>query len=369
MTENFTIRDQEFMKHALALALKAQGRTSPNPVVGCVIVKDDTIVGAGFHAKPGGPHAEIEALKQAGAHAEGSDVYVTLEPCSHYGKTPPCADALIQAGVKRVVAAMQDPNPLVSGQGFAKLEQAGIAVAHGLLSAEAQSINKPFLKAIIHKLPYVLYKSALTLDGKTSVENGDSKWITSERSREYAHQLRNIYDVIMVGSNTILHDNPLLNCRLDGGRDPVRLVIDGSLSIPVEAQVLNSANSPCLIATTRAADPAKLTVLRQLEHVEVWQYDEPRIVSLERVLRDLTSRGWNSVLLEGGGILAGHMLGQRLIDQIEFIYAPKLAGAGSSPLSGMKLAKMADAVELDDMIFTRLDKDFIISGRVRYDNS
>jgi diaminohydroxyphosphoribosylaminopyrimidine deaminase/5-amino-6-(5-phosphoribosylamino)uracil reductase len=191
-------QDEFFMQRALDLSLLAAGRTSPNPLVGCVIVKNNEIVGEGFHAKAGTPHAEIVALQAASEQAMGADVYVTLEPCSHYGRTPPCTEALIKAAVKRVIVAMPDPNPLVNGRGLKKLKEAGIEVEVGLLAKKAGRINESFIKAVTHKIPFVLYKSALTLDGKTAVRSGDSKWITSEGARQYVHNLRNTYDVVMV---------------------------------------------------------------------------------------------------------------------------------------------------------------------------
>ncbi|NLI91145.1 MAG: bifunctional diaminohydroxyphosphoribosylaminopyrimidine deaminase/5-amino-6-(5-phosphoribosylamino)uracil reductase RibD [Peptococcaceae bacterium] len=358
------------MQRALNLSLLAAGRTSPNPLVGCVIVREGEIVGEGYHQKAGTPHAEVHALQAAGTQAEGADVYVTLEPCSHYGRTPPCADALIQAGVKRVIVAMTDPNPLVSGRGIKKLEEAGIVVDVGLLKEEAAKINEPFLKAISTGMPFVLYKCALTLDGKTAVESGDSKWITSETSRHYVHRLRNEYDVIMTGSQTILHDNPQLTCRgIENGRDPVRLVVDGKLSIPLEARVLNSSSSPCVLATSLAADPAKVRLLKEKQHVEVWQYETDRHVPLQALMKDAAKRGWNSVLLEGGGILAGKMLEEKLIDKIEFMIAPKLAGAGPSPLTGLNLSRMAQAVPIKDITLGNLAGDFHFTGYPDYDSN
>jgi diaminohydroxyphosphoribosylaminopyrimidine deaminase/5-amino-6-(5-phosphoribosylamino)uracil reductase len=358
--------DKQFMERALSLALQAKGQTSPNPLVGCVIVKDNKIIGEGYHARAGTPHAEINALQAAGNEAKGADVYVTLEPCSHHGRTPPCTEALIKAGVKNVIIAMLDPNPLVNGRGVRALQDAGISVETGLLTEQAQMINEPFIKAITRKLPFILYKCALTLDGKTAVSSGDSRWITSEQSRKYSHYLRSIYDVIMVGSQTVLNDNPLLNCRLEKGRDPVKLIVDGTLSLPPDSQVLSSSASPCIIAVTQTADRNKIAWLKENKNVEIWQYPTPRYVPLRTLVQDIVSRGLNSILLEGGGILAGKMLEEKLIDKIEFIYAPKLAGSGPSPLSGFQLLKMADAVTIRNMEIVQQAEDFIVSGYVSY---
>ncbi|MFA6808066.1 MAG: bifunctional diaminohydroxyphosphoribosylaminopyrimidine deaminase/5-amino-6-(5-phosphoribosylamino)uracil reductase RibD, partial [Eubacteriales bacterium] len=269
----FNENESYFMKRALTLAKMATGKTSPNPLVGCVIVKNNLIVGEGFHAKAGTLHAERHALAAAGDKAEGADVYVTLEPCSHYGRTPPCCDALIAAKVKKVYVAMTDPNPLVSGKGIAKLKDSGITVISGLLEEESKKMNESFIKAITSKLPFVLYKAALSLDGKTALESGDSSWISSPKSREYVHQLRSELDVIMVGSKTANLDNPLLTSRIENGRDPVRIIVDGKLSLLENAKVLSSSSTaPCIIAVSKAAPEEKIKLFNQLNNVEVWQY-------------------------------------------------------------------------------------------------
>ena len=356
--------DETFMRRALELAVKATGRTSPNPLVGCVIVKDNLVVGEGYHLKAGTPHAEVHALAAAGDQACGATAYVTLEPCSHFGRTPPCADALVSAGIKRVVVAMQDPNPLVSGRGIDRLREAGIIVDVGLLHDEASLVNEVFIKVITSGLPFVVYKTAMTLDGKIATETGDSRWVSQEASRHYVHQLRDYYDVILVGSETVIQDNPALTCRLPGGKDPIRLIVDGQLRIPETAQVLSaSEHSPCIIATTQAASTDKVERLKKLKQVEVWQYDTPRHVPLAKLLRDLVSRGWTSVLLEGGGGLAGTLINAQCVDKIEFFIAPKLVGGnGPSPLSGLHIQHMADALELHDLRFDLNSGDLHVTG-------
>lgn len=365
------LNDEKFMQRALNLATKALGRTSPNPLVGCVIVKDEQVVGEGYHLKAGTPHAEVHALAAAGEQARDATAYVTLEPCSHFGRTPPCAEALIRAGVKRVVVAMNDPNPLVSGRGIALLREAGIQVDVGLMSQEASLMNEVFIKAITTDMPFVVYKTAMTLDGKIATETGDSRWVSSEASRHYVHQLRDRYDVILAGSETVRLDDPALTCRLANGRDPVRLIIDGKLGITETAQVLtSSALSPCIIATTQAASPEKIERLNHLTGVEVWQYDTPRHVPLEKLLRDLVARGWTSVLLEGGGGLAGTLLKEHCVDKIEFFIAPKLVGGnGPSPLSGLHIQLMADALELHDLHFDMNSGDLHVTGYTSSQNS
>ncbi len=359
--------DERFMKRALDLAVKAIGRTNPNPLVGCVIVNDDKIVGEGYHLEAGTPHAEVHALADAGEQARDATAYVTLEPCSHFGRTPPCADALILAGVKRVVVAMKDPNPLVSGRGIARLREIGIQVDVGLMHREASLINEVFVKAITTGLPFVVYKTAMTLDGKIATETGDSRWVSSEGSRQYVHQLRDRYDVILAGSETVLLDDPALTCRLPSGRDPIRLIVDGKLRIHENAQVLSSSTlSPCVIATTQAAPREKLERLNLLSGVEVWQYDTPRHVPLEKLLRDLVHRGWTSVLLEGGGGLAGTLLNERFVDKIEFFIAPKFVGGnGPSPLSGLHIQHMADALELHNLHIDMNSGDLHVTGYTR----
>ena len=357
-------KDEVFMKRALDLAVKAMGRTTPNPLVGCVIVKDEQVVGEGYHLRAGTPHAEVHALKAAGEQAFGATAYVTLEPCSHFGRTPPCAEALIEAGIKRVVVAMKDPNPLVSGRGIARLRETGIEVEVGLMFKEASLVNEVFVKSITTGLPFVVYKTAMTLDGKIATETGDSRWVSTEVSRQYVHQLRDRYDVILVGSETVMLDDPALTCRLPSGRDPVRLIIDGQLRIEENAQILTaSAHSPCIIATTQAASHEKIDRLNLLSGVEVWQYETLRHVPLEKLLRDLVQRSWTSVLLEGGGRLAGTLIQDQLVDKIDFFIAPKLVGGmGPSPLSGLHVQCMAEAIALYELHIDMDSGDLHVTG-------
>ncbi len=361
--------DEKFMTRALDLAAKAMGRTAPNPLVGCVIVKDGQIVGEGYHLKAGTPHAEVHALAAAGEQARDATAYLNLEPCSHHGRTPPCTEALIQAGIKRVVVAMQDPNPLVAGRGNARLRSSGIQVDVGLMFSEASLLNEVFVKAITTGLPFVIYKTAMTLDGKIATETGDSRWVSSEISRQYVHQLRDRCDVILVGSETVIQDDPALTCRLPdpGGQDPLRLIVDGKLRLAENAQVLtSSAQSPCIIATTQAAPQEKIERLNHLTGVEVWQYDSPRHVPLEKLLRDLVRRGWTGVLLEGGGGLAGTLIQNQLVDKIEFFIAPKLVGGnGPSPLSGLHIQCMENAILLKDLHIDMYAGDIHVTGYFR----
>ncbi|MHB1651956.1 MAG: bifunctional diaminohydroxyphosphoribosylaminopyrimidine deaminase/5-amino-6-(5-phosphoribosylamino)uracil reductase RibD [Desulfitobacteriaceae bacterium] len=361
---SFSESDYLWMQKALNLAKLAEGKTSPNPIVGCVIVRDGQIIGEGYHHEAGTPHAEIHALNAAGASAWGASAYVTLEPCSHYGRTPPCSDALIDAGIKKVFVAMVDPNPLVAGKGILRLREAGIEVHVGLLAEQATHSNEVFIKAITTALPFVVYKTAMTLDGKISTESGDARWVSSENSRQLAHKLRNLYDVIMVGSETVQKDDPLLNCRLPGGKDPVRLVVDGTLRLSEEALVLSSSRTaPCIVATSLAAPQEKLERLKHRQGIEVWQYPSNRYVPLITLMRDLVQRGWTSILLEGGGRLAGQMLKADLIDKIELFLAPKLVGGnGHSPLSDFAVPSMAEAIPLSKFEVSLETGDIHISG-------
>ncbi len=364
---HFNEEDRIYMSRALRLAAQALGRTSPNPAVGCVLVNNHQIIGEGYHHQAGTPHAEVHALQAAGLSAQGGTAYVTLEPCSHFGRTPPCADALIQAGIHRVVIAMKDPNPLVSGRGIERLKNSGITVQVGLLEDQARCLNEGFIKAITTGLPFVTYKSAFTLDGKIAAESGDSRWVSNENSREEVQHLRNINDVIMVGSETVVQDNPSLTCRLPEGRNPVKLIVDGRLRISPEAKVFRglTREDTCIIATTEQAAQTKAASFAGLSGVKVWPYPAERHVPLKLLMQDIVKRGWNSVLLEGGGTLAGQMLTEHLIDKVDFFLALKLIGGqGPSPLNGLHLEKMADAIRLEQVNVSLDTGDLRISGYI-----
>ena len=315
------------MKRALALARKGLGRTSPNPVVGCVIVKDGTVVGEGWHRKAGTPHAEIHALNMAGDAAQGADVYVTLEPCCHSGKTPPCSDALIRAGVRRVVAGMRDPNPQVSGGGLAALKRAGIETECGVLENDCRSINLPFIKHTTTGLPYVTYKCAMTLDGKIASITGESRWISCEDSRKYVHRMRAHNDAVMVGVDTILADNPQLTVRHVKGRNPVRTIVDSSLRTPTTVEILSGELArETIIACTEADRDIHRRYQQNGATVLVCNARKGR-VDLRDLMGKLGTLGIQSILLEGGSRLAGEALVNGLIDECVFFYAPKVIGS------------------------------------------
>lgn len=359
--------NEKFMRLAMDLAGNAVGRTSPNPLVGAVIVKDNRVVGCGWHRKAGTPHAEVHALNQAGELAEGADVYVTLEPCAHYGKTPPCAEALVKAKVKNVYGGLLDPNPKVAGKGFKILEDAGIHVEYGFLEAELRQQNEVFLKWIEHKQPFVVLKAAMTLDGKIATASGQSKWITNEASREYGYHLRDIYDAIMVGINTIKEDNPLLTARVDGGKNPIRIVVDSQLNIDLKANVIIDKSAKTIIATTDLAEKVKVEALKSAGiEVLVVDKDEDNRVDIEKLLNLLGQQNICSILVEGGAILHGSLVAKKLIDKVYFFIAPKIVGGNlaKSPIEGKGILNLQEAIQLEDMKTTYLNGDILISGKV-----
>lgn len=339
--------DIKYMKRALALARKGIGKTSPNPAVGCVIVKNDKIVGEGWHKRAGGHHAEVHALQMAGDAARDADVYVTLEPCSHTGKTPPCCEALIRAGVRRVVAGMCDPNPRVNGNGLKALEQAGIQTSCGVLEDECRTINRPFIKHVTTGLPYVTFKFAMTLDGKIATVTGESRWISGEKSRIQVHKMRAENDAIMVGVDTIIADNPQLNVRHVKGRDPVRIIVDTRLRTPESVGVLEGDSAyDTIIATTESNPKVHLRYTTQGATIVVCEELDGH-VSMADLLKKLGDMGIQSILLEGGSRLAGDMLRHSLIDEFVIFIAPKIIGSdGFAPITLLGITSMDNAVKL-----------------------
>ena len=355
--------DRQMMRRALSLARRGVGKTAPNPAVGCVIVRNGVVVGEGWHRKAGTPHAEVHALRQAGESARGADVFVTLEPCSHHGRTPPCAEALVEAGVARVVAGMVDPNPKVSGRGIARLREAGILVETGLFEEECRRLNEPFIKHVTTGRPFVVLKTAMTLDGKIATGNGDSQWITNDRSRHYVHKLRGMLDAVMVGAGTVAADDPLLTCRIGRGKNPVRVIVDSTLRTPLHARVVTDRSAETIITTIPAADDDKAAALRAAGCEVVACGASENRVDLEDMLVLLGKRGIQSVLLEGGGTLAGEALRRNLIDKFLFFYAPKLvAGMGKGPFAGEGVRMMADAVSLKQATVSRFGCDILVEA-------
>lgn len=367
---DFLSYDEKYMRLAMQLAGNAIGRTSPNPLVGAVIVKDNRVVGCGWHRKAGTPHAEVHALNQAGELAQGADVYVTLEPCAHYGKTPPCAKALVEAKVKNVYGGLLDVNPKVAGKGFKILEDAGIHVEYGFLQDELRKQNEVFFKWIEHKKPFVVLKAAMTLDGKIATATGQSKWITNETSRAYGYKLRDIYDGIMVGINTVIEDNPMLTSRVDGGKNPIRIVVDSSLKIDINANVVQDKSAKTIVATTDKADKDKILKL-QVQDVDVIVVDKDKNdkVDIEKLLDILGQQNICSILVEGGATLSGSFVAKKLVDKVYFFIAPKIIGGkeAKTPVAGTGILNLQEALALKDIQIEKLEEDVLIIGRVDKD--
>lgn len=367
---DFLSYDEKYMRLAMQLAGNAIGRTSPNPLVGAVIVKDNRVVGCGWHRKAGTPHAEVHALNQAGELAQGADVYVTLEPCAHYGKTPPCAKALVEAKVKNVYGGLLDVNPKVAGKGFKILEDAGIHVEYGFLQDELRKQNEVFFKWIEHKKPFIVLKAAMTLDGKIATATGQSKWITNETSRAYGYKLRDIYDGIMVGINTVIEDNPMLTARVDGRKNPIRIVVDSSLKIDINANVVQDKSAKTIIATTDKADKDKILKLQAQDiDVIVVDKDENDKVDIEKLLDILGQQNICSILVEGGATLSGSFVAKKLVDKVYFFIAPKIIGGkeAKTPVAGTGILNLQEALALKDIQIEKLEEDILIIGRVDKD--
>lgn len=367
---DFLSYDEKYMRLAMQLAGNAIGRTSPNPLVGAVIVKDNRVVGCGWHRKAGTPHAEVHALNQAGELAQGADVYVTLEPCAHYGKTPPCAKALVEAKVKNVYGGLLDVNPKVAGKGFKILEDAGIHVEYGFLQDELRKQNEAFFKWIEHKKPFIVLKAAMTLDGKIATATGQSKWITNETSRAYGYKLRDIYDGIMVGINTVIEDNPMLTARVDGGKNPIRIVVDSSLKIDINANVVQDKSAKTIVATTDKADKDKILKLQAQDvDVIVVDKDENDKVDIEKLLDILGQQNICSILVEGGATLSGSFVAKKLVDKVYFFIAPKIIGGkeAKTPVAGTGILNLQEALALKDIQIEKLEEDILIIGRVDKD--
>jgi diaminohydroxyphosphoribosylaminopyrimidine deaminase / 5-amino-6-(5-phosphoribosylamino)uracil reductase len=357
-----------FMRIALEEAAKGLGRTSPNPAVGAVLVKGGRIIARGYHKQAGTAHAEIVALELAGPRARGADLYTTLEPCDHYGRTPPCSQAILDAGVRRVITASADPNPKVNGKGIARLRRAGVEVLTGVLREEADRLNRPFFKVIQEGLPYVTLKAAVTLDGKLATATGDSRWITGEPARAWVHRLRDRVDVILVGSNTVRRDNPKLTTRLPGGggKDPVRVVVDSHLSLK-PTLTLFTQRSPARTVLATVEDPSGRKARRFTKQgVEVWQVREKRgRVDLQALLKRIAHGGLNHVLVEGGAELYGTFLRERLADELILFLAPKLIGSQGLSWSGeLGVKMMAEALHLKQVTFEQLGEDLLLQARL-----
>jgi len=356
--------DERWMRRVLRLAEKGRGRTSPNPMVGAVLVKRGRVVGEGFHARAGEPHAEIVAIEEAGEKAQGATLYLNLEPCTHYGKTPPCAPAVIEAGVRRVIIGMEDPNPLVKGRGVARLKRAGLDVSVGILEKECRRLNEAFCKFIVKHEPFIILKVAATLDGKLATRNGDSKWITSEISRRFVHRLRDKVDGVVVGIGTVLKDDPMLTARIRGGRNPYRIVLDSRMRIPENAKVIDLSPSRAIVATTEMASRDRIEQLEK-KGIRVLICDSKSgRVDLKSLLLKLREMGMMSLLVEGGSEINGAFFDQGLIDKIFFFLSPKLIGDPLAPgiFGGVGVASLKEAIPLRDVKVKKIGKDILVEG-------
>jgi diaminohydroxyphosphoribosylaminopyrimidine deaminase/5-amino-6-(5-phosphoribosylamino)uracil reductase len=367
------VNDEAAMSLALAEAVKGLGRTHPNPAVGAVIVKGGKVIATGYHARLGAPHAEAAALKAAGAKAKGATLYSTLEPCNHQGRTPPCSDAIIAAGVKRVVFASSDPNPLVNGKGLRKLRAAGLEVTPHVLREAADALNMPFLKAMRTGLPWVTAKAAITLDGKLATQTGQSKWITSEASRRVSHHLRDVVDVVVVGASTVVADDPLLTTRIpdrSSTRNPTRLVLDPHLRTRPRSKIYDTKTARTIVATLEPLDskPAKALLKKG---VVVWSVEGGQgRIALEPLLRRLVKEGALHVFVEGGAGVHQSFIESGLVDEFLVFIAPRLFGHGGLTWTGaLDVTDPKDAYELEELTAERIGPDLMVTARRRAPSS
>lgn len=357
-----------FMSIAIRLARKGAKRAAPNPAVGAVLVKNDRVIAAGYHARFGGPHAERVVLSKARSAAKGATLYVTLEPCCHYGKTPPCTDAIIEAGVRRVVIAHRDPIKFVSGKGVAQLRKARIDVVEGVLRDEAAALNLRYLKRARTGAPYVVLKWAMTLDGKIASASGDSRGISSKQALKYSHSLRSETDAILVGIRTVLADAPQLTCRLVRGRNPVRIVLDGECRLSLDSRLVRSASAVPLIVVTTPRAPAARRRALEARGVEVLTTGGKKGgPGVRGILKKLGNRGCTSVLVEGGGEVHASFLESGLADEVCVFIAPKIIGgiSAKTPVAGKGISRISDALRLENPEVKRLGADLLIRGRLR----
>ena len=360
---------ESYMRWAIALALEGAGKTSPNPIVGAVIVKSRQIVGEGYHCFAGTPHAEIHALNKAGSKAKGADLYVTMEPCCTEGRTPPCVNAIIAAGIKRVFVGVKDPNPAINGRGIERLLDAGIKVEHGILESACRELNEAFSKYITSGTPYVTAKVALSLDGKIAAGDGGSKWISNAESRKYVQKLRTHSDAIIVGGGTIRRDNPRLTLRMKGwnGLHPKAVVVDSLLNIPMKSNVLKRRSGECIFATTKRASVRRRKRIEDLGHnVIICRSLKNDLVSLSHMLKMLGKMEITSVLLEGGGELFSAFMKSKLIDRVVVFIAPIfLGGNGLDFLPNLSISGMRNAIKIKGEVdIRRIGDNAIFEGKL-----
>lgn len=360
----------KFMKIAIDLALKGKGMTSPNPMVGALIVKNGKIVGKGYHLKAGSPHAEVMAIKNAANKTRGATLFINLEPCIHYGKTPPCCDEIIKSGIKKVVIGTKDPNPLVNGKGIKELRRHGIEVEVGVMEDEARELNEAFIKSIRTGIPFVTMKSAMSLDGKIATSSGKSKWITGEESRKFVQELRRDTDGIMVGIGTILKDNPRLSLRIKGRKEnpPAKIIVDTQLKIPLSAKIFfTKPKAKVIIGSTFKVNKRKIENLKKIGAEVILAEKNNGKVDLRKLMRELYKRGIMSILLEGGSELNASAIKERIVDKVFYFYSPILIGGkdtkGMIGGSGIRMIKDAEKIDIKEV--KRIGKDVLVVGYVR----
>jgi len=363
------MNDNYFMKMALALAVKGQGFVSPNPMVGAVIVKNGKVVGKGYHKAAGEAHAEINAINDAQALAGDATLYVTLEPCNHTGRTPPCTVKIVEAGIKRVVIAMNDPNPDVTGGGADYIKSHGIDIASGVCEDEAKRLNEAYIKYVTTKRPFVIIKCAATLDGRIATKTGDSRWVSGDESRTYVHRLRHGVDAIMVGINTVRQDDPALTVRLNdmNGLDPVRIILDTNLTIFEEAKVLRlNSNSDTIIITGSSVSEDKKNAIEALGAKVIQSPVKDGIIDLDQLMDHLGDLGITSLLIEGGGSVIASALKAGIVDKVIFFYAPKISGGddGMPICKGPGPALMDGCMSVKDIHVRRFGDDVMIEGYI-----
>ncbi|MBR5485559.1 MAG: bifunctional diaminohydroxyphosphoribosylaminopyrimidine deaminase/5-amino-6-(5-phosphoribosylamino)uracil reductase RibD [Oscillospiraceae bacterium] len=356
--------EEKYMGLAIELAQRGCGRVNPNPMVGAVIVKDGAVIGQGWHEYYGGLHAERNAIANCSCDPRGAVMYVTLEPCCHYGKTPPCTQAIIESGIKKVVVGSFDPNPLVSGKGIETLQKAGVEVQTGCMTEECDRINEVFFHYIKNKIPFVVMKYAMTMDGKTATRTGASKWISGEQSRHNVHHSRHRYMGIMVGVGTVLADDPMLNCRLENGKDPIRIICDTKLKTPLNSKVINTAGQIQTIIATASNDEQRCEEYQKTGCKILKVKEKDGSVDLNQLMEELGELGIDSILLEGGSTLNYSALQAGIVNKIQVYIAPKLFGGANakSPIGGLGVQLPEQAFKVKNMKITAIGEDFLLEG-------
>ena len=362
----WTEQDEIFMRRALQLAARGLGRVEPNPMVGAVVVSEGEIIGEGYHKKFGGPHAEVNAFEKTGEASRGATLYVTLEPCNHLGKTPPCTDVVLQAGIRRVVAAAQDPNPKVSGRGFETLQNAGVQVDIGLMEEKARRLNAPYEKWRRTGIPFVTAKWAMTLDGRIASVSKDSKWITSKPARKHAHKIRAQASGILVGIETVLRDDPWLTCRILKGRNPKRIILDSQARIPTNSRLIQTIDEGEIILVTTGQGPTRQ--IEELEKLGCQVIVVPEVAgrcSLVPLMQELSRRDVHHILVEGGQKVLSSFFKDRLVDRVMVYLGSKILGDGVPPIQGLWTTEMMQSFNLKDIAVHRIGSDVLIEGLVR----